>query len=129
MVNQILIVDDRAVVRKELRHLLELIGTVAVIGEAEDGWDAIRKAKILNPDTVLMDLEMPGMDGFEAIRQIKALRLAKIVIAFTVYTDVSYRQKAMEAGADAFIEKGTDLQTLIDVINHLSQPDDIVDPI
>lgn len=113
MAIQILIVDDRAVVRKELRHLLELTGRVAVIGEAADGWEAVRQAKALAPDVVLMDLEMPGLDGFEAARQIKARRLARAVIIFTVYGDPASREKALAAGADAFVVKGADLKELL----------------
>lgn len=113
MAIQILIVDDRAVVRKELRHLLELTGRVAVIGEAADGWEAVRQAKALAPDVVLMDLEMPGLDGFEAARQIKARRLARAVIVFTVYGDPASREKALAAGADAFVVKGADLKELL----------------
>ena len=113
MAIQLLIVDDRAVVRKELRHLLELTGRVAVIGEAGDGWEAVRLARALKPDIVLMDLEMPGLDGFEATRQIKTLRLASAVIVFTVYGDPASRQRALEAGADAFIVKGAGLDELL----------------
>jgi DNA-binding NarL/FixJ family response regulator len=125
MAIQILIVDDRAVVRKELRHVLDLTETVFVVGEAVDGWDAVRQAKALKPDIVLMDLEMPGLDGFEATRQIKALRLVRAVIIFTVYSDAENQQKAREAGADAFIAKGTDLHTLLDLFEQFAnqQPD------
>jgi DNA-binding NarL/FixJ family response regulator len=117
---QILIVDDREVVRKELRNLLELTGKATVVGEAFDGWDAVRKAEILRPEIVLMDLEMPGMDGFEATRQIKELNLARTVIAFSVYADADSKEKAKIAGADAFLVKGTDLQTLLDLFGRFS---------
>lgn len=113
MNTQILIVDDRALVRAELRNLLELAGAITVIGEAEDGWEAVRQAEALHPDIVLMDLEMPGMDGFEATRRIKKQRLARAVIIFTVYSSALNQQKAKEAGADAFIVKGTDLYTIL----------------
>lgn len=120
MAIQILIVDDRAVVRKELRHLLELTGRVAVAGEAADGWEAVRQAAALNPDIVLMDLEMPGLDGFEATRQIKARRLARAVIVFTVYGDADSREKALAAGADAFVVKGADLSELLALFEQLA---------
>ena len=120
MTNRILIVDDRAVVRTELHHVLELLADVTVVGEAVDGWDALRQAEALKPDIVLMDLEMPGLDGFEATRQIKALHLAQRVIVLTVYGDAFSRQKAMEAGADAFIVKGTDLLTMLDLFEQFS---------
>lgn len=119
---RILIVDDRAVVRNELRHVLDLTGVVLVAGEARDGWDALRQAAALKPDVVLMDLEMPGLDGFEATRQMKAQGLAQAVIVFTVYGDASHRQRAQEAGADAFIVKGTDLPTLLGVLERYASP-------
>jgi DNA-binding NarL/FixJ family response regulator len=115
MTNRILIVDDRAVVRHELHRVLEMFGRVTVVGEAVDGWDAICQAKVLRPDIVVMDLEMPGLDGFEATRQIKAQQLARKVIVLTVYGDEINQQKAKEAGADAFIVKGTDLRTMLDL--------------
>jgi DNA-binding NarL/FixJ family response regulator len=118
MTYQILIVDDREVVRKQLRDLLDLTGIVSVTGEAVDGWDALRQAKALKPDIVLMDLKMPELDGFEATRQMKTLNLAKVVIVFTVYADDANKLKAMESGADAFIAKGTDLATLLNVFEN-----------
>lgn len=122
MNSRILIVDDRAVVRKELRHILELTGTVTVIGEAIDGWDAINQAKTLKPDVVLIDLEMPGLDGFEATRRIKTMNLAKTVIIHTVYTNAVYQKKALEVGADAFFVKGTDIHELLDLFDKFTNP-------
>lgn len=119
MIMRILIVDDRAVVRKELRNILELSGTVKVVGEAGNGWEAIRQAEMLKPDIVLMDLEMPGMDGFEATQHIKALHLARSVVVLTVYGDEINQKKAMDAGADAFIVKGTDLRTIFNTFKQL----------
>lgn len=117
---RILIVDDRPVVRKELRNIFELTDTISVIGEAADGWEAVRKTKELAPDLVLMDLEMPGMDGFEATRQIKSGQHAPIVIILSVYGDPSQRQQAFECGADGFIVKGTDLKEMLEIIEKFS---------
>lgn len=120
MNQRILIVDDRVIVRAELRNVLELSSAVTVVGEAEDGWEAVRQAEILRPDIVLMDLEMPGLDGFEATRQIKTQHLARAVIVFTVYGSESNQRKAKEAGADAFIVKGTDLKVLLNTFDQIS---------
>jgi DNA-binding NarL/FixJ family response regulator len=120
MTIQILIVDDRAVVRKELRNVLDLSPKVSIVGEAAGGQEAILKAEAFKPDIVLMDLEMPGVDGFEATRQIKALHLARRVVAFTVYADAHHEQKAIEAGADAFVVKGTDVRILLDLFEQLA---------
>ncbi len=119
MTRQILIVDDRAIVRAELRTLLELSENITVVGEAANGQDAIRQAEQLKPDIVLMDLEMPGLDGFEATRRIKTRRLAPAVIIFTVYGSAMHQQKAFEAGADAFIVKGTDLHTILNTFDQI----------
>lgn len=117
---QILIVDDRAVVREELKNVLELTGTVSVVGEASNGWEAVHLTKALKPDIVLMDLEMPGLDGYEATRIIKAEHLAHTVIIFTVYAQAANQQKALEAGADAFVVKGTDIHDLLDLFEKLA---------
>ncbi len=120
MTVRILIVDDRDVVRTELRHALELSEGITVAGEAADGREALRLAEALKPDIVLMDLEMPGVNGFEATRQIKAQHLARAVLVLTIYADAFNQKKAMEAGADAFITKGTDLGTFMDLIQQFS---------
>ena len=83
---------------------------------------AIRQAEMLKPDIVLMDLEMPGLDGFEATRQIKARHLARTVIVFTVYASPANQEKALQAGADAFVIKGTDLHTLLALFEQFSHP-------
>ena len=120
----ILIVDDREVVRKELKHVFNLTDTVTVVGEAADGWDAIRQVDALKPDIVLMDLEMPGLDGVEAARRIKICKPAPVVVIFTVYDSEACRQKALEAGADAFVVKGTDLHALLDLFERILRPVD-----
>ena len=113
---RILIVDDKERVRRDLRTALGLVEGLEVIGEAADGLEALHQAEELGPDVVLMDLEMPRMDGFEATRQIKDRCLARAVVALTVYGDDSARSRADRAGADAFVEKGTSLQTLSEII-------------
>lgn len=120
MAVQVLIVDDRAVVRKELRNLFALTADITVAGEAADGWEALYLARALQPDIVLMDLEMPEMDGYEATRRIKAQGLARAVIVFTVYASDANRQKALEAGADAFVVKGANLGCLLDLFAQFS---------
>lgn len=120
MTTRILIVDDCALVRAELRSILELAGSVTVIGEAVNGWDAMHQAQALKPDIVLMDLEMPGLNGFEATRQLKTHHLAQTVIVFTVYGSESNQQKAKDAGADAFIIKGTSLQSILSIFEQFT---------
>jgi DNA-binding NarL/FixJ family response regulator len=113
---RVLIVDDNAKVRRELRTVLVLAGDVEVVGEAADGWEAIRQAETLRPDVVVMDLEMPVMDGCEATQQIKARSTDCRVIALTIHGDEAARQQASQAGADDFIVKGAPMNSLIQAI-------------
>jgi DNA-binding NarL/FixJ family response regulator len=117
---RILIVDDRERVRQDLRTALGLIEGLEVVGEAANGLEALHQAEKLSPDVVLMDLKMPRMDGFEAARQIKDRCLARGVVALTLYDDITTRKRAASAGVDAFIEKGTPIQTLNEIIRKVS---------
>jgi DNA-binding NarL/FixJ family response regulator len=114
---KVLIVDDVIQVRRELRTLLTLAGNIEVVGEAGHGSEAVLQAEILRPDVVLMDLEMPVMNGFEATRRIKAKLPDCRVIVLTIYADAVTRQRAISAGADLFLEKGTPIDTLLAAIS------------
>ena len=113
---RVLIVDDNPQVRHELRTLLPLAGDIEVVGEAADGREAIRLAEALRPEVVLMDLEMPALDGFEATRQIKAGSPSCRVIALTVHGSEADRREAGRCGVDAFLVKGMDVECLIGAI-------------
>jgi DNA-binding NarL/FixJ family response regulator len=113
---RVLIVDDNAKVRRELHTVLALTGEVEVVGEAKDGWEAIRQTETLQPDVVVMDLEMPVMDGYEATRQIKVQQPAPRVIILSIHAGAGEEERARAVGADAFVVKGTNYQTLLNAI-------------
>jgi DNA-binding NarL/FixJ family response regulator len=113
---RVLIADDNPQVRQELRTLLPLAGDIAIVGEAGDGQEAIRLARVLRPDVVLMDLEMPVLDGYEATRQIKAGSPSCRVVALTVHDYEAARQKASQSGVDIFLVKGGSVETLVQAI-------------
>lgn len=110
---RVLIVDDIPQVCAELRTLLPLAGDIEIVGEAGNGQEAIRQAAALQPDVVLMDLEMPVMSGYEAIRQIKIQSPGCRVIALTVHGYGEAQDRASRCGADAFIVKGAPLASLV----------------
>lgn len=112
---RVLLVDDSEPVRRELRRLLELSGVVQVVGEAEDGQQGILLAAELAPEVVIMDLEMPGMDGYEATRQIKSQIDAPRVVILSVHA-MEPEQEAIAAGADAILVKGVSYQALLATI-------------
>lgn len=113
---RILIVDDVLQVREELRNVLTLEGHIEVAGMAVNGLEAISQVQALQPDVILMDLEMPVLDGYEATRRIKVLHPDCRVVALTIHGYASAREKAFQAGVDIFIEKGAPIDTLIQAI-------------
>ena len=114
---RILIVDDIPQVREDLRTLLTLIGDIEIVGVAVNGLDGVRQADALRPEAVLMDLEMPVLDGYEATQQIKTLDPNCRIIALTIHDEEEARQKAAQAGVDAFIVKGAPVETLVRAIS------------
>jgi DNA-binding NarL/FixJ family response regulator len=118
---RVLIVDDLPQVREGLATVLKLAArgassSIEVIGEAKNGNDAIRQVQVLHPDVVLMDLEMPGMDGYEATRRIKADLPAPRVIILSIHADMEVQQRAQAAGADGFVTKGDSYEILLNAI-------------
>lgn len=113
---RLLIVDDVTPVRQELNSLLSLFSEVEIVGEAANGLEAIEQAEALQPQVVLMDLEMPVLDGYRATQQIKAQNPACRVVALTVHGYEEARQRALSAGVDAFIVKGAPVESLVEAI-------------
>ncbi len=116
---RVLLVDDHEVVRAGLRALLEATGHVDVVGEASSGEEAVTKARTLEPDIVIMDLAMPGMDGVQATRGIAALELDTRVLVLTIHDEDEFLVPAMEAGAAGFLNKSaadTDLIGAVEAV-------------
>lgn len=108
---RVLLADDSARAREGLRALLATWPGIAVVGEAADGQEAVRLITECRPDSVLMDLHMPVLDGVQAIRIVKQRWPDITVIALTMYA--VEQRAAMEAGADAFVVKGSAPERLL----------------
>jgi DNA-binding NarL/FixJ family response regulator len=117
----VLIVDDLEHVREGLRTVLELIDDLDCVGQAADGRQAVQQVEELAPDVVLMDLEMPEMDGLEATRQIKRAHPETGVVMLTIHEDAGHRERAARAGVDAFVAKGAALKELRAAIRRVRQ--------
>ena len=100
---RLLLVDDRPTIRMGLRIWLALEPNMEVVGEASDGAEAISLARALRPDVVLMDVEMPGMDGISATAALRSVVPHSVVVILTLYDDAATRTRAQEAGAAAFV--------------------------
>jgi DNA-binding NarL/FixJ family response regulator len=116
---KVMIVDDNEVVREGLKSILEPQVDIDVIGEAVDGLDAVTKAEKLNPDVILMDAHMPGIDGTEATRRIKISLPDVKVLFLTVYGD--YVGSALDAGANWYLTKDCRRQDLMEAIRVLAR--------
>jgi len=116
---RLLLADDHAVVRSGLRLLLESQPDMAIIGEAE---------RELSPDVVLMDIEMPGINGIEAARRIKAQSPATAVLALTMYEDDQYFFEMLRAGAAGYVPKRAAPDELASAIRAVSRGDVFIHP-
>jgi DNA-binding NarL/FixJ family response regulator len=110
---RVLLVDDHAIVREGLRALLEEEGGFAVAGEAADGERAVAAARELAPDVILMDLLMPGVDGLEALRRIRAADPEARVLVLTSAQDDRAVRAAIDAGAVGFLFKDVSRRDLV----------------
>jgi two-component system response regulator NreC len=102
---RVLLAEDHTIVRKGLRSLLDGEAGIEVIGEAEDGREAIEKVQQLRPDVVLMDITMPGLNGLEATRQIKKRFPEVKVVVLTVHANEEYIFQILRAGASGYLVK------------------------
>ncbi|WP_043636033.1 response regulator transcription factor [Nonomuraea candida] len=112
MTINVLLVDDQALVRAGFRALLARAKTLAVVGEAATGEEAIGQATRLRPDVVLMDIRMPGMNGIDATRRILSELPATKVIILTTFDTDEHVFDALRAGASGFLTKEVDLAEL-----------------
>jgi len=117
--HRILIVDDASAVRESLGWLLLDEPGLAVVGGAADGAEALRLALSLDPDLVILDIELPDMDGFSVTRQLKALPRPPRVVLLSIHSDDLSKQRGAQAGCDAFVEKGLGWPKLLAVLQEV----------
>lgn len=113
---KLLLVDDQPAVRAGLKMRLALEPDLAVVGEAGNGLEAVNLARSLEPDVVLMDIEMPGLDGITATSTLCASSPCPAVVVLTLYDSIEMRRRALEAGARALVGKQDVCEVLMDAI-------------
>ena len=125
---RVVIADDHAVVRHGLAQLLATFDGVELAGEAEDGEAAVALCARERPDVVLMDLEMPGVDGIEATRRIKAEQADIAVVVLTSFSDRERILRAIDAGAAGYLLKDVEPAELVKAIESAARGDAPLDP-
>jgi DNA-binding NarL/FixJ family response regulator len=125
---RLLLADDQPLIRTGFRMILEESGDIDIVAEARDGAEAIRLAAELNPDVILMDVRMPGVDGIEATRQIVARDAAARVLILTTFDLDEYAFSALRAGASGFVLKDVPVDELARAIRAVASGDAVVSP-
>ncbi len=125
---RVLLVEDHTIVRKGLRSLLDSEIGIKIVGEAEDGREAVRKAEKLQPDVVVMDIAMPGLNGLEATRQIKKRFPGMKIIILTVHANEEYVLQTLRTGASGYLVKKAAPADLIEAIQAVYKGDSFLSP-
>ncbi len=118
---RVLVADDHTVVRQGIRSLLQAEPDLRVVGEAGDGRDAVRLARELQPDVIVMDLAMPGMDGMEATRAIKQTLPQTHILALTVHESDEYFFRVLQAGASGYVLKRAAASELLSAVRAVAR--------
>ncbi len=105
---KVMIADDHKMIREGLKQLIEMEGDIKVIEEAENGLDCIEKLEEIKPDLLLLDINMPKMNGIQTLEKIKEEKLNTKVLMLTVHSEVEYLVKAVDIGVDGYILKDAD---------------------
>ncbi len=126
---RILVVDDHPVLRDGLVAILSTQAGFEVVGEAETGREAVLLAAELQPDIVIMDLEMPGMDGVEALKQMRDRDPDVHVIVFTAYDTDDRIVAALQAGAQGYLLKGAPRDQIFEAIRVVNAGDSLLQPV
>jgi len=125
---KVLIADDHSLFRKGLGQLLELEDDIEVVGEASNGKEVVEKALLLNPDVILMDINMPVQNGIYAIKELKQRGCSAKIIVLTVHDDREYLLEAVKIGASGYIMKDADVDHLLKAIRDVYRGETYIQP-
>lgn len=118
---RVLIADDSMLILERLKTMFSELPEIEIIGEARDGIGTIENVRKLNPDVVVLDIKMPGVDGIDVLKDIKNNYQNIKVIMLTNYPYPQYRRKCMELGADYFFKKSTEFENVLGALKQLIQ--------
>lgn len=128
MAIKIMITDDHSMIREGLKNLLELDGDIEVIAEAIDGEDCLEKLETVKPDVLLLDINMPKMNGLEVLKNLKARKSKIKVLVLTVHNEIEYLLKAVDIGVNGYVLKDSESSELKKAIFALVEGETYIQP-
>lgn len=128
MAVNVMITDDHSMIREGLKQLLELEGDFKVIAEASDGVECISKLEKNTPDVLLLDINMPNMNGLEVLQKIKDSKMKVKVLVLTIHSEVEYLLKAVEIGVNGYILKDSESAELKKAIHAVMNGENYIQP-
>jgi DNA-binding NarL/FixJ family response regulator len=118
---RVIVADDHAMIRRGIRKILEKTSNICVVGEASTGSDALRLVQELNPDVLLLDMEMPGGKGIQVARELRAKKVPVSIIILTACDDDYFIREILQAGVDGFLHKSEPPSKIREVISQVSK--------
>ena len=119
---KLLIVDDSVIVREILRDSLSEVEGIEIAGEASNASEAVEMIRRLRPDVVVLDFKMPDGNGLSVLKEIRNENLSPLVLMFTNYPHLQYRDACLDAGAHYFFDKSIDFDKVIEVLERTARP-------
>lgn len=128
MAVNVMITDDHSMIREGLKQLLELEGDFKVVAEAADGVECISKLEEVTPDVLLLDINMPNMNGLEVLQKMKEKKIKVKVLVLTIHSEVEYLLKAVDIGVNGYLLKDSESAELKKAINAVVNGDNYIQP-
>ncbi len=125
---RVLIADDHSMLRQGLKQILELEKDIIVVSLATNGSEAVQFAQEFRPDVILMDINMPGLNGLEAISEIKKKNLPAKIIVLTIHEDREYLFKTLQMGAEGYVLKDAETDVLVEAIRSVHAGNSFIQP-
>lgn len=125
---KVMLADDHILVREGIKQLLEFDGSIEVIEQANDGFECLDKLNTVRPDILLLDINMPKMNGIEVLQELKSRKDPLKVLILTVHSEVEYLVKAVDIGANGYILKDSDSSELKQAIIDITNDDSYIQP-
>lgn len=125
---KILIVDDHSMVREGLKQILEIDGTIEVMAEAGDGEECLKMLETIKPEVILLDINMPKLNGLEVLKILKKRKCKSKVIVLTIHNEIDYLIKAMDIGCNGYVLKDSDSLTLKKAIVTVKDGETYIEP-